>query len=498
MSILSFDIRIAIEEKLLVVVREFTLPLNRMTVLFGESGIGKSLIARAIYGLLDPEEFQVTINGESYESYLRRPETKQIKENSFFVFQEPSSHLNPLLPLGAQLREGDLASSPDGSEILKELWDGRDIGDLLAVYPKPYRPSGGEKQRLFLAMALKKFDMAAQRKSPDRSILFVFDEPTGSLDNHFRDVFLSLLFRRFQTHHYTTLLITHDYSMIGEITRSHRTSLDRVSFKELAFQDERVVLRSFEPQVYIGWLDTQRKNPVSVPSSRHGAPLLRVEGGAEVFGWQLEISKDREGREVTPLEIFPGGMVYLKAPSGMGKTTLVKMMMGLLRGDRLHLKLGETQLTEQTPRRFWQSRIWGRKMTMTFQHADEALNPRSTVAETFQGLPSRKRATPEEIRRTLGELFEGEIGDEYLQRRVSALSGGQKQRINLLRGLFLGTDILILDEPLNGLDFESTKRVIANLRGKQQAGKGILLISHNEEIFDALIPEDEIYYLRRA
>ena len=172
------------------------------------------------------------------------------------------------------------------------------------------------------------------------------------------------------------------------------------------------------------------------------------------------------------------------------------MMMGLIRGRNLRLVLNGTMLTQRTPRRVWQNKIWGKKMTMVFQHADEALNPRSTVMETFLGLPSAKRITGEDIRSALSELYDFKITDEFMNKPVNTLSGGQKQRLNLLRSLFLNTDILILDEPLNGLDFESITRVLAMLQEKQRAGKGILLISHNEEIFDALIPKEHIYYLQ--
>lgn len=498
MDTLTFDLHITAGEHTLVDIRGFEIPRNQVTFLFGESGIGKSLIARAIYGLLDPEEYHIVINGETYDSYLKKPETKTIKEQSFFVFQEPSSHLNPLLPLGVQLREGNLSHASDDAELLRELWEGSDsteIQRLLEVYPKPYRPSGGEKQRMFLVMALKKMDIVLQSQRSDRPCLFVFDEPTGSLDNYFRDVFLSLLFRRFQQRAFTVLLITHDYSMISEVTGSHRALLDRVSFKELRRTPAQLLLREFRPETYLGWLDRQRKGPTWKPRSHTGALLLRVESGAKVFGQRLTITRDRAGTRISPLEIFPGAIAYLKAPSGTGKTTLVKMIMGLIHGSNMSLALEGKTLTERTPRRFWQREVWGKRMTMVFQHADEALNPRATVEETFHGLPSRRRVRREDIRRTLGELFEGEISDTFLRQPVAALSGGQKQRLNLLRGLFLNTTVLILDEPLNGLDFESSIKVLAMLEEQQRAGRGILLISHNEEIFDAVISPENVYHL---
>lgn len=492
---LRFDIHISTGERTLVDIRDFEISPDRITFLFGESGIGKSLIARAAFGLLDPDEFNISINGEPYGEYLARPETREIREHGFYVFQEPSTHLNPLLPLGTQLREGSLSQGTGEMDIMMEMWasdDNNEIARLLEVYPKPYRPSGGEKQRIFLVMALKKIDLVLRSGIANRQKVFVFDEPTGSLDNHFRDVFLSLLFKRFKQSQFTALVITHDYSMIGKVTRSFSGIAEQVAFRELQIGSNGLILKDFQPGTYLGWLERQQKEPVRELRT----PLLRVESGAEVFGQRLSISKDLQGKRIVPLEVFPGSIVYLKAPSGTGKTSLVKMIMGLIPGRNLRMDLNGTTLTDRTPGAFWQREVWGRKMTMAFQHADEALNSMSTVMETFQGLPSRQRITRESIRQTLAGLFDDDVIETLMDKQVARLSGGQKQRLNLLRCLFLETDILILDEPLNGLDFESSTRVLALLAEKLQAGKGILLISHNEEIFDALIPGEHVYYLR--
>lgn len=491
---LRFDTHISTDERTLVDIRNFELLPDRITFLFGESGIGKSLIARAVCGLLDPDEFIITINGEPYEEYLSRPETQEIRNHGFYVFQEPSTHLNPLLTLGTQLREGSLSRGTGEVDIMKEMWasdDDSEITRLLEVYPKPYRPSGGEKQRIFLVMALKKIDLLLNAGNTGHQRVFVFDEPTGSLDNHFRDVFLSLLFKRFRQSPFTALVITHDYSMIGKVTRSFGSTAEQVAFRELQMSGNGLMLKDFQPGTYLGWLDRQKKQP----PGELGQPLLHVESGAEVFGQTLSISKDRQGGNIAPLEVFPGSMVYLKAPSGTGKTSLVKMIMGLIKGKNLQMVLNGIALTGRTPGSFWQREIWGRMMTMAFQHADEALNSKSTVMETFQGLPSQRRINRESIRQTLAGLFDDDVIDALMDKQVARLSGGQKQRLNLLRCLFLETDILILDEPLNGLDFESSTRVLALLGEKLRAGKGILLISHNEEIFDALIPKEHVYYL---
>ena len=199
------------------------------------------------------------------------------------------------------------------------------------------------------------------------------------------------------------------------------------------------------------------------------------------------------GRQ-TPLELRRGAMSYLKAPSGMGKTTLVKMMMGLVRGDRFRMTLGKYTISERTPDDFWRRRVWGRSMTMVFQHADEALNPRATVRDTFKGLPTRRSPGRDQVLAILGELFDPDVAASILDREVANLSGGQKQRLNLLRGLSLNTGLIILDEPLNGLDFDSSVRVLGLLRRRLHHGDAILVISHSEEIFDSQVtPEGTVF-----
>ena len=491
---LSFSIRIRAGNRTLVDIPDYSLPERRLMILFGESGIGKSLINRAVYGLLDGDEFQATINGQDAASYTSTPWVRSVQENGFFVFQEPSTHLYPLLTLGEQLREGSLKDSVSEDAILGELWSGTPTArpsSLLGVYPKPYRPSGGEKQRMLLAMAFKKIDLFLARGEAELPSLFLFDEPTGSLDNRFRDIVLSMLFDRYRRMAFTGVVVSHDYSLISMIRKEHKDLAEAVVFRELALEKSALVLRKFEPETYLGWLSVQHPPP----RSPGGRQIARIESDVGVFHRTLTIARDREGSVPAPLVLNQGAMTYLKAPSGTGKTTLAKMMIGLLRGERFSMTLGGDTVGVGTREEFWRKRVWGKSMTMVFQHADEALNPRSTVFDTFKGLPTESMPTRDWVRRTLHELFEPDMADEILEREVSNLSGGQKQRLNLLRGLSLETGLIILDEPLNGLDFESSIRVLDLLRERQQRGNSILVISHNEEIFDSQVGDEGIYYL---
>ncbi|MCB0301332.1 MAG: ATP-binding cassette domain-containing protein, partial [Calditrichaeota bacterium] len=176
---MSHKIHISKNGKTLVAIDNFDLQPGKITFLFGESGIGKSLLSKAIYGLIDPHLLDVTIDSMPYRDYLADENVIAAKRNGFFVFQEPSSHLNPLRTLETQINEGSLSGKSGEAEALGKLWEGKAdaaVQQILRVFPKPYRPSGGEKQRILLAMAFKKIARFQQDGAPDNH-LFVFDEP---------------------------------------------------------------------------------------------------------------------------------------------------------------------------------------------------------------------------------------------------------------------------------------------------------------------------------
>jgi ABC-type dipeptide/oligopeptide/nickel transport system ATPase subunit len=383
-------------------------------------------------------------------------------------------------------------------------------------------------------MAFRKLD----RREPGQTDgLFVFDEPTGSLDNRYRDTVLTMLCDRFRRQRCTVLMITHDYSMISVVEREFADLLPDIEFKEFVLEIEGVRLQDFRPETYLTWLQEQTAarsslrevkgaapgvaagsvrdrtvagpdtkpalagtdarpplaDPDALPALEGEPPALHIESGARVFERTLRIARDPEGRLESPLVLDRGKMVYLKAPSGTGKTTIAKMALGLISGTHFRARIGGREVTEATPRRVWQHEIWGRRITMVFQHADEALNPNATVGGALTGLPVRldREAQMQMLRNFYGEGTQ----ESFLRRKVSALSGGQKQRLNLMRGLVLGTDVVILDEPLNGLDFKSMQRVLDLVKEQMQRGTAFLLISHNEEIFEAIVPPDQVCYL---
>jgi len=478
-------IRIAADNRLLVETGEFYLPKERLVFLFGESGIGKSLLSQAVFGLLDKRQMDIQINGQPYAEYLQSPFISALRRFGFYVFQEPSSHLNPAFTLRDQIRD----AVPGRDEQLQPILDKLRLKpEILPVYPSDNRPSGGEKQRVLLAMAFQRLLARQDKTAPG---WFVFDEPSGNLDYELRDRVIDLLIAEFRRLPFAALVITHDYSMISYLAGHHSDALDSVDFRELQRSSAGTVqLTTFAYSDYLGWLAGQR--PLAVAEEKSTKPLLQLASGYKTIGRTFHL-KNAGGR--TDLQIFPGQMVYLKAASGVGKTTLARVISGRLKAENLRLQFGELHLAEKRSPRYWQKEIWGKRLSMVFQHADEALNLNATVRQTLRLIPAGRNMTDQQLLKALEILFSSEEAREIFKRRAAHLSGGQKQRLNLLRSFLTPAPLIILDEPFNGLDFQNLQRCVNWLRDEQRKGRAMLLITHDEDIARILCPVEQMYLL---
>ncbi|MBL8027121.1 MAG: ATP-binding cassette domain-containing protein [Fibrobacteres bacterium] len=487
MSSNTFSISVKTGERSLVDISDYVYEKSKITFLFGESGIGKSVISKVIYGILDPHGLDIKVNGSSYSNYRESESVKELQKSSFFVFQEPSTHLNPQQKIYEQLNEGSLSGADSEKQILSTLWtDGtvESLKHILDIFPKPYRPSGGEKQRVLLAMAFKKIDMVVSSANSGTEY-FVFDEPTGSLDNRYRNIFLEYLVNKFKEKPYTVTVITHDYSIISEVYTRYGDIIESFRFKELVRnEDETLCLNDFSPEKYTGWLFKMRK---LISSAKNSEKILEFSQDLKVFGRELTLS--------SPLIIRRGEMVYLKAASGVGKTTLAKVIMGLYKADRFSMNLSGVYLDQNSDEGKWHKEIWGKKGGMVFQHADEALNLAVNVREVFKNLPLKRPVTDASLTEMLSALLTQKLPDGFLERKVSQLSGGQKQCLNLLRTFLIRPDLIVLDEPLNGLDFSRIRTVLGLISNGLSDGSAILMITHNEEIMEHLVNPDQVWYL---
>ncbi len=176
--------------------------------------------------------------------------------------------------------------------------------------------------------------------------------------------------------------------------------------------------------------------------------------------------------ERVSLTVNNGEIVALLGPSGSGKTTLLRIIAGLLPPDSGDVLLDETVITSLPTHR--------RGIGMVFQN--EQLFPHRTVAQNVEfGLRMQKWSRARRSARVhelLGLVGLGGFGD----RRVTDLSGGEAKRVALARTLAPSPRVVLLDEPLTGLDRDLHDQLANELsRVLVATATTALLVTHDHE-----------------
>lgn len=184
------------------------------------------------------------------------------------------------------------------------------------------------------------------------------------------------------------------------------------------------------------------------------------------------------------LDIPPGVMCAIVGPNGAGKSTLIKAALGLVRPVAGHVRfLGRPigQMRGQigyVPQRH--SVDW-----------DFPTTARDVVEMgLYRDLGWLRRPGKAEHARALAALAEVGMQD-YADRQISQLSGGQQQRVFIARALVQDAPILILDEPMAGVDASTEAIIIALLKKLRDAGRTVIVVHHDlttvQSYFDWLV-----------
>jgi peptide/nickel transport system ATP-binding protein len=436
--------------------------------ILGESGSGKSVSASAVMNLIDMPPGKITsgrilLNGRHMLKMSAEAPRAINGARIAMIFQDPLADLNPVYSVGWQIAE--MATTHGGTRekaAARALDLLRRVGvpePVLAMRKYPHQFSGGQRQRLMIAMAPAcKLD------------ILIADEPTPALDVTVQAQVLALLEELQQETGMGLLLITHDLGVVAEVA-------DRV----VVMNAGRIVETGDAAEVYRNPKNAYTRKLIdaapgkgAMPDQRDrtGQPLLRAEGLQKHYG-QFHALKGVD------LTIMSGETVAVVGESSSGKSTLARAILRLDDPDAGRVLYRGKDLMEMAPRALFGLR---RDLQMVFQDPTQSLNPRMTVFQLIAEAWAIHRDILPKARwkdRVAELLAKVGLKPEMASRHPHQFSG-QRQRIAIARALAMEPKLNVCDETVSALDVSIQAQVIALLEGLRcEFGLSYLFIAHD-------------------
>jgi peptide/nickel transport system ATP-binding protein len=212
----------------------FEIERGKTLALVGESGCGKSTVARLLVGLYAPTRGDLVFDGQDAHAAFRTPQGRQLRRRIQMIFQDPYASLNPRWIVedivGEPLREHDiLRQGPELRERVGQLLKSVGLSPLdMVKYPHQF--SGGQRQRISIARALA--------TEPE---FLVCDEPTSALDVSVQAQVLNIMKDLQRKQGLTYLFISHNLAVVRHVSDSvgvmYLGRLVEVADKQRLFSD---------------------------------------------------------------------------------------------------------------------------------------------------------------------------------------------------------------------------------------------------------------------
>lgn len=460
------------------ILREVSLriPRRALALVTGPSGAGKSTLLRCINGLV-PHFSGGVLQGKIEVAGLDplRASPRQISQSVGFVFQDPESQfvLDCVEDEIAFALENAAIPSVEMHARVNEVLKLLDLTGLRSRSPDTL--SGGEQQRVAIAAAL------ALRPS-----ILVLDEPTSQLDAQAAEEVLQTLERIRRVHALTIVLAEHRLERILPFA----DMLVHVENQRVLAGPPRQILHKIAlnpPLVRLGkalrWeplpltveesraLAAKTTFPPAAPTARQPSerqpktPLLQAQTLCFRYGteWILQDAS---------LDVCGGEILGLMGNNGAGKSTLLRCLVGLLRPHRGTVRFNGADTARQSVADICL------QVGYLPQDPNALLFADSVLEELCLTLRNQHLPIQEDFLTNFLDSL-GLCG--RATRYPRDLSVGERQRVALGAVTVASPKAILLDEPTRGLDYASKTVLLEIIRTWRQAGKAILLVTHDVE-----------------
>lgn len=474
---------------------------REVVALIGESGAGKTTVALAALGYARPGtqivEGRVFLDDTDIMKMSRAERRDMRGKDIAYVAQSAQASLNPAIPIGEQVGEGliihEIATGDEAKKRTIELLTTLDLPDPPALVERfPHQASGGQQQRIMMAMA-----MSCGPK------LLVLDEPTTALDVTTQIEVLKAIKHAIQDRHMAAIYVSHDLAVVAQVA-------DRI----LVMNGGKVVEQGTADEILNNPQDDYTKLLLSAvrppPDASAKAPdsdvekndvLLRVKSicatydRAPLFG---TIEREQQVLQDIDLEVRSQEVLAVVGESGCGKSTLARVVAGLHPALSGELEFGGETLRDEVSKR---ERDILRKIQIVFQSPDLSLNPEHLVEKSLaRPLELYFDMTAAERRDRVDDLLESVgLDPDYAGRYPGELSGGERQRLSLARAFAAQPELVLCDEVLSSLDTvvaASVLNLMRDLRQKYQVA--YMFISHDLSTVATIADRVAVLYAGRV
>jgi cobalt/nickel transport system ATP-binding protein len=206
--------------------------------------------------------------------------------------------------------------------------------------------------------------------------------------------------------------------------------------------------------------------------------IIRLDGVCFAYDGEIAI-------RYASMEIFKGETIILEGANGSGKSTLIRLLNGLIFPEEGTYYFENIEISPRTMKDQKTAKYFHQKVGYVFQNSDVQLFCASVEEEIAFG-PLQMGLSDQEVSERVDDIIKM-MGLEHLRGRAPYhLSGGEKKKVAIACILSMNPEVLILDEPLAGLDRETQRWFMDLLKKMKQAGKTIIIATHNEKLAEKL------------